>query len=338
MWYKTEGRDGDVVLNARAALSRNLEDYPFTDKMTADQAKDLIEKMKIVYRAEDGWTVTDLTEAGEEQKLALTEQRIISRETAEKKNPAAVFQNEDFSVAVTVGGTDHVRIEAVVPGNDLPAALDKAFAAETLLDEAFPVAYADQIGYVTRNPELLGTGLRVSATLHLPLCGESGWLNRAAFRMAKEGISIRSLDGGRVSTGLYVIANRETMGMTEEELAKTVTEAAERLTAKEREYRNALTEDERAELGEEACRRYGMLMYAGRVGAGELCSLYSRMRMAAARNLADIAVPLVDEAMFTCLPHTLAAVEGQDASADPDKARAVRVRDILGAAGLHGGR
>ena len=102
MWYKTEGRDGDVVLNARAALSRNLEDYPFTDKMTADQAKDLIEKMKTVYRAEDGWSMTDLAQAGAEQKLALTEQRIVSRETAEKNSPAAVFQNEDFSVAVTV--------------------------------------------------------------------------------------------------------------------------------------------------------------------------------------------------------------------------------------------
>ena len=98
MWYKTEGRDGDVVLNARAALSRNLEDYPFTDKMTAEQAKDLIEKMKTVYRAEDGWTVTELDEAGEEQKLALTEQRIISRETAEKKNPAAVLISVILSV------------------------------------------------------------------------------------------------------------------------------------------------------------------------------------------------------------------------------------------------
>lgn len=338
MWYKTEGRDGDVVLNARAALSRNLEDYPFTDKMTADQAKDLIEKMKTVYRAEDGWSMTDLAEAGAEQKLALTEQRIVSRETAEKNSPAAVFQNEDFSVAVTVGGADHVRIEAVVPGNDLPAALEKAFAAEELLDEAFSVAYADQIGYVTRDPDLLGTGLKVSATLHLPLCGESGWLTRAAFRMAKEGISIRSLDGGRVNTGLYVISNRETMGMTEEELAKTVTEAAERLTAREREYREGLSEDERAEIGEEVCRSYGTLMYAGRIGAGELCSMYARMRMAAAMNLADIPVPLVDEAMFTCLPHTLAAVEGTGVTPELDKARAVRARDILSAAGLHGSR
>ena len=338
MWYKTEGRDGDVVLNARAALSRNLGDFPFTDRMTAEQAKDLIEKMKTVYRAEDGWTVTELNEAGEEQKLALTEQRIISRETAERKNPAAVFQNEDFSVAVTVGGIDHVRIEAVVPGNDLPAALEKAFAAEELLDKAFDVAFADQIGYVTRNPELLGTGLRVSATLHLPLCAESGWLNRAAFRMAREGISIRSLDGGRVNTGLYVIANRETMGMTEEELAKTVSEAAERLTAKEREYRQTLSENERSELSEETRRRFGMLMYAGRVGAGELCSMYSRMRMAAAMNLADIAVPLMDEAMFTCLPHTMAALGGEEASADPDKARADAVRNILGGAGLRENR
>lgn len=338
MWYKTEGRDGDVVLNARAALSRNLEAFPFTDKMSAEDAGRLVEKMKAVYRAENGWSMTDLAAAGEEQKKAMIEQRIVSRETAEKKTPAAVFQNEDFSVAVTVGGADHVRIEAVVPGNDLAGALEKAFEAEALLDEACDLAYTEQLGYVTRNPELMGTGLRASVTLHLPLCGESGWLTRAAFRLSKEGISVRSMDGSGMNTGLYMISNRETMGMTEEEIAKTVTEAAERLTAKEREYREAISEEGRADIAEEACRSYGMLMYAGRVGAAEFCSLYSRMRMAAAMNLADIPVPLMDEAMFTCLPHTLAAAEGKDSSAGLEAERAARVRDILGAAGLHGSR
>lgn len=338
MWYKTEGRDGDVVLNARAALSRNLEDYPFTDKMSMEQARDLVEKMKGVYRAEDGWSVTDLCEAGEEQKKAMAEQRIISRETAASKRPAAVFQNEDFSVSVTVGGADHVRIEAAVPGNDLPAALEKAFEAEQLLDGAFSIAYAEQFGYVTRNPELLGTGLRASVTLHLPLLEKSGWLARAAFRLNKNGISIRSVDLGGADTGLFTVSNRETMGFSEEELAKAVTEAAEYLTAREREARKNLTEEERADIAEEVCREYGILMYAGRLGAGEFCSMYSRMRMAAAMNLADIPVPLADEALFTCLPHTLAAVEAKDSGADLGKERAARVREILGAAGLHGSR
>ena len=339
MWYKTEGRDGDVVLNARVALSRNLEDYPFTDKMSAEQARDLVEKMKGVYRAEDGWNVTDLSEAGEEQKKAMAEQRIISRETAAKKNPAAVFQNEDFSVAVTVGGTDHVRIEAVAPGNDLSAALEKAIEAEELLDSAFPIAYTEQFGYVTRNPELLGTGMRASVTLHLPLLEKYGVLSRAAFRLAKEGISIRSMDWNGADTGLYLIANRETMGMTEEELAKAVTEAAGQLTASEREYRRNLTEDARADLAEEACRTYGLLMYAGRLGASEFSAMYSRLRMAAALNLADIPVPLLDEALCAGLPHTLAAVEGGEAASGTDlgKARAARIRDILGAAGLNHG-
>ena len=338
MWYKTEGRDGDVVLNARVALSRNLENYPFTDKMTEEQAKELVEKMKGVYRAEDGWSVTDLSEAGDEQKKALAEQRIITREAAASKRPAAVFQNEDFSVSVTVGGTDHVRIEAAVPGNDLPAALDKAFGAEKLLDDAFDIAYAEQFGYVTRNPELLGTGMRASVTLHLPLLEQSGWLSRAAFRLNKDGISIRSMDWGGADTGLYTIANRETMGVSEEDLSKTVTEAAERLTAREREYRKSLSEEGRADVAEEVCRAYGILMYAGRLGAGEFCSMYSRMRMAAAMNLADIPVPLVDEALFACLPHTLAAVEGRDAGSGLNAERAARVRDILGAAGLRGSR
>ena len=334
MWYKVEGKDGDVVLNSRVALSRNLEDYPFSDRMSEEQLKDLTEKMKTVFRAEDGWNCTELAEAGEAQKKAMAEQRIISRESAESQRPAAVFQNEDFTVSVTVGGEDHVRIEAVAPGSELPAALEKALAAEELLDGAFPIAFAEQFGYVTRNPELLGTGMRASVTMHLPLCGEAGWLSRAAFRMARDGIGIRSMDGHGMDTGLYMISNRETMGMTEEEIVGAVSEAAERLMTKEREYREAVSENRRAEIAEDVRRNYGILMYAGRIGAGELCSMYSRMRMAAALNLVDIPVPLVDEAMFTCLPWTLAAAEGKTEAAGLDRERAARAKDILSAAGL----
>jgi protein arginine kinase len=338
MWYNIEGKDSDVILNSRVALSRNLEEYPFADRMSDEQAKEFVEKMKSVCRAEDGWTCTELADAGEEQKRAMAEQRIIPRETAESAKPAAVFQNEDFTVSVTAGGMDHVRIEAVASGNDLASALDRAFETEQLVDDAFPIAFTEQFGYVTRNPELLGTGMRASMTLHLPLCGEAGWLTRAAFRMAKDGVAIRSMDGDGMTTGLYVISNRETMGMSEEEIVKTVTEAAERLVAKEREYRESLSENYRAEIAEEVRRNYGVLMYARRLGAGELCSMYSKMRMAAALNLADIPVPLVDEAMFTCLPYTLAAAEGKTEKTSLDEARAARARDILSGAGLREGR
>ena len=336
MWYKMEGKDSDVVLNSRVALSRNIEEFPFTDKMTDEQAAELVERMKKIWRPEDGWSFTDLAAAGEEQKKAMAEQRILPADMIGRKSPAAVFQNEDYTVAVVVGGADHVRIEAVVPGSGLSAALEKALAAEALLDEAAPIAFAEQFGYVTRNPELLGTGMRASVSVHLPLCTEYGWMPRAAFRMARDGISVRSADGSGPATCVYRVSNRETMGMSEEEIAKAVTEAAEKLVGREREYREALGEDRREALAESVRRSYGMLVYAGTLRASEFISAYSDMRMAAAMNLVDLPVPLADEALFTCLPHTLAAAEEGKSGKELDAARASGVKEILSRAGMYG--
>ena len=333
MWTRIEGKDSDVALNSRVALARNLEDYPFSDKMTPEQAKSLIDTLKTVYREEDGWSMTDLAAASPEDKRALAEQRVIPQRLAASAAPAAIFQKDD--VTVTAGGEDHVRIEAVLPGNDLAAAMEKAFAAEALLDEHSSIAFTERFGYVTRNPEKMGTAMNAAVTLHLPVATDAGWIARVAFRLAKEGIAIRSMDGNDLRTALYLVTNRETSGQTEEEIAGAVQKAADGLLAKERELREKLGDERRESIAENVRRTYGMLLYADRVGASELVSLYSRMRLAAAMKLVDMPVTLADEAMFACLPHTLAAAEKKDAEADLGRERAARLKEILRQAPLY---
>lgn len=335
MWYMTEGKDSDVVLNSRVTLHRNLEDYPFSDQMTDDQAAALVEAVKAVYADGEGWSATDLAAMSEEERRATAEQHVISRALAEKKGPAVLLQNADQSLTVAVGGEDHVTITAVVSGNDLNAALAMAFEAEAKLDAALPIAFTEKFGYVTRDPSEMGTGMKASVTAHLPAAAESGWIARVAFRMSREGISLRSLDGSSLSTGVYLISNRETMGQTEEEAVREVTEAADRLVVKERELRDGIGDERKGNLAEKVRRSYGMLMYTRNLGASELVSMYSAMRMAAGMKLVDLPTRMVDEAMFTCLPHTLAAAENLDAKESLGERRAAKVRAILTEAPMH---
>ena len=88
-------------------------------------------------------------------------------------------------------------------------------------------------------------------------------------------------------------------------------------------------------LAEKARRSYGMLMYTHNLGASELVSMYSTMRMAAGMKLVDLPTRMVDEAMFTCLPHTLAAAENLDAKESLGERRAAKVRSILAEAPMH---
>ena len=335
MWYQNTGKDSDVVLTSRVALTRNLEDFPFSDKMTEEQAKQLVEAVKEVYTAEAGWKFTDLEAAEPEEKRALAEQHVISHALAEKKGAAALFTNADSTVTVAVGGEDHVKIEAVVAGSDLKAAMDAVFAAEELLDQKYAIAFTEQFGYVTRNPAELGTAMKASATVHLPVSTDTGWVARVAFRLAKEGISLRSMDGNGLSTGVYLVSSRVTMGVNEDEIVKAVSDTVETLAAKERELRGRLTDEYRANLAENTRRSYGMLMYAEDLGAGELVGMYSKLRLAAELGLVDIPLALIDEAMFSSLPHTLAAAEHKDGNADLGKERAAYVKNTLKSAPIY---
>ena len=89
MWYMTEGKDSDVVLNSRVTLHRNLEDYPFSDQMTDDQAAALVEAVKAVYADGEGWSATDLAAMSEEERRATAEQHVISRALAGREGPVA---------------------------------------------------------------------------------------------------------------------------------------------------------------------------------------------------------------------------------------------------------
>ncbi len=325
MWYNETGKDCDVVLASRVALNRNLEDFPFTDRMTGEQAKKLVETVKAVYPEADGWTFTDLETADAETKKRLAEQNIISRELAEKKGAAALFEKN--GVTVTVGGENHVRIEAVRAGNDLEGAMNAAFEAEALLDEKTSIAFTEQFGYVTRNPGELGTGMTASATLHLPVSADTGWLGRISFRLAKDGISLRSVDRGGAATDVYLAASRVAMGVDEDGILKRVSDTVEALVSKERELRGKLTEEYKEDLAEYTRRSYGSLVYAERLGMRELMGMYSRMRLAASLELVGIPVGLVDQAMFGSLPHTVSCGAGEDE--DIGKKRAAYVRELM---------
>ena len=46
MWYKSKGKDSDIVISSRIRLARNLKDFRFCGKMSGDDANAIIEKTK----------------------------------------------------------------------------------------------------------------------------------------------------------------------------------------------------------------------------------------------------------------------------------------------------
>ena len=90
-WYDRSGQEADVVLSSRVRVARNLEGYAFEPRLTADKAKEIIDKAKAVFTPEKGYTFTDFAALGPVEREAYAERYTVSAEFAAKNTPHALI-------------------------------------------------------------------------------------------------------------------------------------------------------------------------------------------------------------------------------------------------------
>ena len=113
---KLEDMRKSIVVSSRVRLARNLEDYNFPNKLEANEAKDIISKVK---ESLDGYDINFnaviMAEADMLYKEYLLENHLISKEMSEEAK-GAVFINEQNTLSIMVNEEDHLRIQALLPG------------------------------------------------------------------------------------------------------------------------------------------------------------------------------------------------------------------------------
>ena len=207
-WYRQSGREGDVVISTRVRLARNLCGYPFPDGMTADQRREVCDKVRqALERQEETWRFYDMASLSPRQAQTLVERHLISPEFAACEEGCGLFLSQE----------DHLRIQALGAGmalDELYALLDRL---DDRLEEELHFAFDERLGYLTQCPTNLGTGLRASVMLHLPALQERGILQPLANTVAKLGLTIRGMygEGSKSEGALYQLSNQVTLGVSE---------------------------------------------------------------------------------------------------------------------------
>lgn len=332
MWYHTNGAENDVAVSSRVRLARNLTGYPFGARLTEEQIKEIIEKVSAVFRDRDGWEIADCTGMGDVEKASLVERHIISREFAQRKTPSVLIRNKETSTYIMVPEEDHIRIQSIAAGLDLKSPWNAVAEAEKLLDDALELAFSEQYGYLTHCPTNLGTGMRASVMLHLPMHGTAG-VRSLASQLSHLGLTMRGMtgEGSGADAGLCQISNQITLGTTEEEIIEKIRKITMQIIEKERELRGRITGEALASLSDKVMRGCGTVMFADRIPSGEMLAIYADLRLGSAMKLVSIPAEKLDEALFTCMPNTILA-ENADAktTGQRDRIRADKLRQIIG--------
>ncbi|MCX6356660.1 MAG: ATP--guanido phosphotransferase, partial [Candidatus Aureabacteria bacterium] len=160
------------------------------------------------------------------------------------------------------------------------------------------------LGYLTACPTNLGTGIRVSAMLHLPGLVLAEQINPIIQSVNKLGLAVRGLYGeGTESSGnLYQISNQVTLGKSEGDIVDNLQGVINQIVEHEKKAQQALFRKSLKGLEDRVNRAYGLLTHARSISSKETIDLLSALKMGLDFQLIDIDLGTINELFIITQP------------------------------------
>ncbi len=325
----------NVVITTRVRLARNLKNYPFPCKLSAQGREEVIEKVRDAVKNSnsvlaDDFSFIKMSEVDPRRSVSLVEKRLVSPEFISDNTGRALLLSSDESLSIMINEEDHIRLQVITKGLSLEQAYDTADKLDTLLDENLDFAFDEKLGYLTQCPTNLGTGMRASVMLHLPALEKSRAISRIAGNLSKLGLTIRGAhgEGTEPKGALYQLSNQVTLGISEQAAIENLKNITLQLVAQEEQARERLCQS--MDVQDTIARSMGILKYAKLISHDEALKLLSNVRLGAIAGLLDADVEAIDRLMTDVEPATLSVSAGKNLTPqERDTERAKLIQRVL---------
>ncbi|HYG24603.1 MAG TPA: protein arginine kinase [Verrucomicrobiae bacterium] len=333
---RRKGPHDRIVMSSRVRLARNIREAAFpgwAKKPERVRVLDIIRpavehlpEMKDAFsQSMDNLTTLD--------KQILVERHLISREHAAKSAGSGLVLNRDETLCVMINEEDHLRMQALRPGLQLRQAWTAIDAFDSTLEKKLDYAFNPDLGYLTACPTNIGTGIRVSAMLHLPGLVLAEQINPIIQSVNKLGLAVRGLygEGTEALGNVFQVSNQMTLGESESAIVERLEKVLAQIIEHEENARATLLEKKPKMVFNHIGRAYGILANAHSISSKETMNLLSLMRLGV-----DVGVfpgverSLVDELFILTQPAHLQQQHSEKLSAEErDLLRADMVRERL---------
>ncbi len=280
-WYEDANRQQDVIISSRIRLNRNVKGYAFPEQLKDADREGLIGLLKGgIQDAAPNLKYQSLAPGQKAEKDVLRERRVINSAMAESGRKMGLFMSDDESESVLICGDDHIRIQCSMGGLSLQKLWSRANDLDDAVNEKFAYAFDSKYGYLTAFPTTMGTGLKASVLLHLPVTASGRQFRKLLEEITRIGLTIKGAYGEPTENygALYQISNQKTLGLSEENIIATVHQIAGQIAAQERKARMLLQKEHRGEREDETYKSYGVLKYARRLSLKEGMTYLSQIR------------------------------------------------------------
>ena len=330
------GPNDRIVMSSRVRLARNLREASFPGWAKKPERVKILETILPAVsalpemadsfaEAMDNLTALD--------KQILVERHLISREHAAKNVGSGIVLNREESFCVMINEEDHLRMQALRPGFQIREAWNAIDRLDSTLEKKLNFAFDNELGYLTACPTNLGTGIRVSAMLHLPGLVLAEQINPIIQSVNKLGLAVRGLygEGTEALGNIFQVSNQMTLGESETAIVERLEKVLSQIIEHEENARQTLLEKKPKTVFNHVGRAYGVLANAHSISSKETMNLLSLLRLGIdLGSFPGTERALVDELFLTTQPaHLQKQISDKLSAEERDLIRADMVRERL---------
>jgi protein arginine kinase len=333
---RRKGPHDRIVMSSRVRLARNIKDASFPGWAKKPERVRILEMIRPAIEAlpeMKGAFSGTMDSLSTLDKQMLVERHLISREHAAKSAGSGLVLNREETLCFMINEEDHLRMQALRPGLQLRQAWATIDQADSALEKKLNYAFSPELGYLTACPTNLGTGIRVSAMLHLPGLVLAEQINPIIQSVNKLGLAVRGLygEGTEALGNVFQVSNQMTLGESELAIVERLEKVLAQIIEHEENARGTLLEKKPKMVYNHIGRAYGILANAHSISSKETMNLLSLMRLGVdVGAFPGVERSLVDELFILTQPAHLQKQHSEKLAAEErDLLRADMVRERL---------
>ncbi len=320
------------LISSSVILFRNVKGINFPITMKAEEGKLFSEKIieKILDIKDDMKVFRLWNDKIKFEKLKET--RVLRNKTLKNKEMVAYLESKKNNFKIILNEEEHIRLQCTQSGYNIEEIYNYVKEFDIDLERKIDYLFDETMGYLTSNPNHIGTGLILEVMVHLPMLTLNDKISKLFSHKDKSMFELEGKYGekGKAYVSIYIIRNTATTGISEKELIEELNELILYVLNEEKKEREKAFEKYKNEISDKIHRAYGVLKEAIILESIETLELLSYVRFGAEEGILDISIDEIEKAvLFSRNPFVKEALQGENNLEKLNLKRADIIRDIL---------
>lgn len=277
--------EDNIIMGTKVSLSRNITNYPFPHKLSQSESQVIVNKINnIILKSEnlfnENFITYNMREISQIEKNTLMERGIISNKFS-KSDIGSIIINKNKTKVITVNDEDHVKIHIYEDKFNIDETFIVANQIDDILGSKLDYAFNDKLGYLTSSPINVGTGLKASVIVHLPILSLQKKIGTYSNIAHKLGLNIKGIcnEKSNILGNMYEISNQSTIDKTEKNIIESLKSLTKDIIKREKESRILLKMEASIELEDEIYRSLGILQNSRIISSFEAMKHLSNIKL-----------------------------------------------------------